>query len=322
MADPMTNVEIEDVLSSIRRLVADGGATAPVVPRVPKLVLTQAQRIDTAEDATVDHAAVDDAPVHDAAVHDGVPERAPVAAAPLMVQPAVAQTANTDAGGLVADRLRLMATIAELEAAVRAQGDASASGGTGMPPDLDWAPAGFEAPDGDVDVAVLPVTAPMDATAWPATLVEAARRYGDAGDAATPGAGDAGDGATFRHHRMPPPASTPRHGAGGRQTGDAVQPDGITASGAPVQDDTTTPEDQAAWQDDLIGGPDLGPDPEDDMHHYLSGAALTDPDALRALVAQIVREELQGQLGVKITRNVRKLVRSEIQRILTTETFD
>ncbi|GHF67643.1 hypothetical protein [Seohaeicola zhoushanensis] len=41
-----------------------------------------------------------------------------------------------------------------------------------------------------------------------------------------------------------------------------------------------------------------------------------DEDSLRELVAEIVREELQGALGERITRNVRKLVRLEIQRAL------
>ena len=37
---------------------------------------------------------------------------------------------------------------------------------------------------------------------------------------------------------------------------------------------------------------------------------------LRDLVAGMIREELQGELGARITRNVRKLVRREIQRAL------
>lgn len=41
-----------------------------------------------------------------------------------------------------------------------------------------------------------------------------------------------------------------------------------------------------------------------------------DEEALRDLVRDIIREELQGVLGERITRNVRKLVRSEINRIL------
>lgn len=41
-----------------------------------------------------------------------------------------------------------------------------------------------------------------------------------------------------------------------------------------------------------------------------------DEDALRDMVADIVRQELQGALGERITRNVRKLVRREIHRAL------
>ena len=38
---------------------------------------------------------------------------------------------------------------------------------------------------------------------------------------------------------------------------------------------------------------------------------------LRDMVAEIVRQELQGALGERITRNVRKLVRREIPRALS-----
>ena len=41
-----------------------------------------------------------------------------------------------------------------------------------------------------------------------------------------------------------------------------------------------------------------------------------DEDVLRPIVAQLIREELQGELGERITRNVRKLVRREIKRAL------
>ena len=47
-----------------------------------------------------------------------------------------------------------------------------------------------------------------------------------------------------------------------------------------------------------------------------------DEDALRDLVAEIVREELAGALGERITRNVRKLVRREIMRALSTREFE
>ena len=44
---------------------------------------------------------------------------------------------------------------------------------------------------------------------------------------------------------------------------------------------------------------------------------LMDEETLRELVSEIVRAELQGDLGERITRNVRKLVRREIHRALT-----
>ncbi|MES0823841.1 hypothetical protein [Ruegeria sp. SCP11] len=52
-------------------------------------------------------------------------------------------------------------------------------------------------------------------------------------------------------------------------------------------------------------------------------ASLTlDEDMLRSLIAQVVREELQGVLGQRITRNVRKMVRREIYRALAEQKLD
>lgn len=50
--------------------------------------------------------------------------------------------------------------------------------------------------------------------------------------------------------------------------------------------------------------------------------AVIDMEMLRNLIAQVIREELQGPLGERITRNVRKLVRQEIARALETQKFD
>ncbi|MEM8655444.1 MAG: hypothetical protein AAGF36_11930 [Pseudomonadota bacterium] len=49
---------------------------------------------------------------------------------------------------------------------------------------------------------------------------------------------------------------------------------------------------------------------------------LLDEEALRDLVSAIVREELQGALGERITRNVRKLVRREIHRALAAQDLE
>lgn len=62
--------------------------------------------------------------------------------------------------------------------------------------------------------------------------------------------------------------------------------------------------------DDLAAGLFAGDDPE------------FDEEALREMVSEIVRQELQGALGERITRNVRKLVRREINRVLAAQDFD
>ena len=47
-----------------------------------------------------------------------------------------------------------------------------------------------------------------------------------------------------------------------------------------------------------------------------------DLDALRDMVVEIIHQELQGVLGERITRNVRKLVRREILQVLETRDLD
>lgn len=54
----------------------------------------------------------------------------------------------------------------------------------------------------------------------------------------------------------------------------------------------------------------------DQLGEAIEPAAEIDEAMLREMVADIVRQELQGALGERITRNVRKLVRREIHRAL------
>jgi hypothetical protein len=49
---------------------------------------------------------------------------------------------------------------------------------------------------------------------------------------------------------------------------------------------------------------------------------LFDEEVLRDLVRDLIREELAGTLGERITRNVRKLVRAEIARALALRDFE
>ncbi|WP_317055704.1 hypothetical protein [Roseovarius rhodophyticola] len=55
---------------------------------------------------------------------------------------------------------------------------------------------------------------------------------------------------------------------------------------------------------------------------WFSEDTVIDEDTLRDLVSEIVRQELQGALGERITRNVRKLVRREIHRAMMGQDYD
>ena len=60
----------------------------------------------------------------------------------------------------------------------------------------------------------------------------------------------------------------------------------------------------------------IGDELEEDLAAYLSEESALDEDMLRNLVTQVVRSELEGELGERMTRNIRKLVRREVFSIL------
>ena len=70
------------------------------------------------------------------------------------------------------------------------------------------------------------------------------------------------------------------------------------------------------------GPVDVASAPPPALAGEVSEIELIDEDMLQDLVARIVREELQGALGERITRNVRKLVRREIRQALAARDFD
>jgi hypothetical protein len=91
----------------------------------------------------------------------------------------------------------------------------------------------------------------------------------------------------------------------------------------PAQEDLADAGEQRA--DDYGDDDDYSDDgySDDDLDGLLDvGNVSLDEDALRALVSDVVRQELTGPLGERITRNVRKLVRREIYRILSSKEFD
>ncbi|MGH1416739.1 MAG: hypothetical protein ACRBB0_24855 [Pelagimonas sp.] len=86
------------------------------------------------------------------------------------------------------------------------------------------------------------------------------------------------------------------------------------------------PEEHAAGDvADAVDGdqPEREPDETSpDEGATAAGTVTSDEAMLRRMVSDIVRQELQGALGERITRNVRKLVRREIHRVLMSQDFD
>jgi len=240
----MTNVELEDVLSSIRRLVADRDAPLPPVAAEPeRLLLTPALRV--AEEAEC-HSELP-LPLAPWAANDPLPITEP-------------EPLSDDAAGAVA---RLAA---QIEAAVTVQ-------------DSD-----FE-PDGSEDVPVMDWSAPPadDAPVFRSRLQGAGLRLVDL----------APDDPVFQHR----------------------------ASDAPYDGADEGADDLA---DDLrfSHADGLEEDPDASLDALFGPGAAIDQALLRQIVTEVVRQELQGTLGERITRNVRKLVRREIYRVLDSERLE
>lgn len=116
--------------------------------------------------------------------------------------------------------------------------------------------------------------------------------------------------------------SAPPEFISSRATPASAPPAAAPDAQGPVDEE---PEARMDWTDSL----DPDPEPvrasarftlyEEDEE---AEAPFLDEDVLRELIRDILREELQGALGERITRNVRKLVRSEIARALAARDFD
>ncbi|MCI2399057.1 hypothetical protein [Aliiroseovarius subalbicans] len=284
MSEPVTNAEIEDVLSSIRKLVSesatlDDEGSEPTASS-EKLVLTPAFRVNetpeveevaSEEDAETDHE-------DQGEVHEGVPSETSEehrgddwsdghhvpqdegenedhdheAHHDQNEHQTDQHEAEEDSADVPSHEDSLEDRIAELEAAVNdVEGD--------------WEP------DGSEDEVDTPQTVVFEHAAW----AGAPEEVEDAIDLDTQTEADPQDYADD------------------------------------LETDTSQPE-ASAWP--YIAAENDFEDEADE--------AVIDEDALRELVARLVREELQGSIGERITRNVRRLVRREIQRALTLKDFE
>ncbi|MCP9481157.1 hypothetical protein NNA36_04205 [Shimia sp. CNT1-13L.2] len=322
MSNPVTNVEIEDVLSSIRRLVSEGSRTAPaedmekpetaIVPEVAatpepeiddRLVLTPALRVAEVEDEPSDDI-LRSVEADLEAIEDGASEEVEAAlseahdhawedpGATFEVAEAVEEAPFVAVEDVAEDEVEdgiALERAKELDARIVRWEHLS---------EIDAAP--YE-PDeaGDSEYAGTDVERLQweDAEEVEAPEVETAAEPDIAPE-------DAAPAVEALEERVAELSDEDAETSEDVLEGLAQQLEQEAVSGVHRAVETAAADEM-----------DLG-DLNDDS------VVTLDEGSLRDLVADIVRQELQGALGERITRNVRKLVRREIHRALAAHDLD
>ncbi len=345
MSDPAKSAnEIEDVLASIRRLVSEnhGGPVqaAPVAAEPARLVLTPAHRVtepddpwapvpaaeaatsadaedpawgledrlsdwgeieDSAEESVADAIAEQAMDLPPRPVHDPVAARGDDTLVTAVEAPAFSEF-ESETGDADWPQQGAPAALRQL-ALVRGQGQPDGN-----------RPIRYEmsenSPTGAAEAATLPGAAP-EGPGSPADLVAPAEDAasltgGQAIEAAPEGdASDASDAAD----------EAPRLFSRRVEVRRPATEMAATDNPAP---ETLAAEATAGDDDDVE---DLGEDGQMFTFPETEDGTL-DEETLREMIAEILREELQGALGQRITRNVRKMVRREIRLALAAQDLE
>lgn len=298
MSEPMSTHDIEDVLSSIRRLVSEDLRPVrpgePVTPEGPgKLLLTPALRVVSDPEAS-------EAPEAPESL-DGVGED--VAA----TEATRGLTQDTDAGAAVPEAAGVsdegwgpgavepVRAVSEPAPALPVENVVSRLGAAVA--EEEW-----ESPFGDPEIWQIEPeeTLPRFKAAPRASALEA--RFAE----------------TFVEAPMADFASV--------QAEFDAPPAFAAVAGRPARE-TRPSEEDAGWADaaEAAVRADLARETEEevisDLERVQTGGMTFDEEVLRDLVRDLIREELSGNLGERITRNVRKLVRAEIARALAVREF-
>ena len=294
MSDPVTNVEVEDVLSSIRRLVSDDNrpsmkTATPVKLSPDRLVLTPALRVEDDQD-------------EDEAV----------------VEPTIQAWSEFGAGPEDQD-----ANLVD-----RSENNSDATSDVYEPEQAEAVQDHDEQPQEEThDVSEAPAAEPFVLE----SVVNHAEPEMDApfeeiAEADIPD--HEAEAAFFADQSESLTSKIAALEAVIGKTDDQWEPDDTGSS-----DYSGTEAPSMKWED--VGSDNDADNAEGDNAETVevdvepqqaafsqSADELLDEDALRDIVSEIVREELQGALGERITRNVRKLIRSEIHRALAAQELE
>lgn len=318
MSNPVSNHDIEDVLSSIRKLVAQGNHGAKRDDDVPamrkiepanaagRLVLTPAFRVADA---------ASDSPDQD--IFEPAPEFAEPATSKVTSAPEPEKFWTEDVVTPIDepnDRASLEATIAELEAAVTETSDDWEADGSERVIESIVSSASLHKLDArqadkPEDIVTSAVTDHIAETI--ADEIETNLPFEEVRFAKVEAGTDA------EHETSTITIQAPK-GIVGMPSDEEIAFSHKRFSEVydPIAEATA---DAAEAEQGDIYGDELSPDVDPEIAAVSTpvNVQLVDPDALRALVGDMIRQELQGEMGERITRNVRKLVRREINRVIT-----
>ncbi len=252
MSEALSSSEIEDVLSSIRRLVSDDMRPAPAqTVDANKLLLTPSLRVVPAET----HADLDAPP------------------------PAIDEVMAQLSAGVARQDDQWENEIGDTSLESPAQAEAAAQ---------DWQ-------DHQIDAYAEPL---------PDVLEQAPVETGDVLTEAS-----AADADPWEQSGDEVDATATEPWTAGTIEPDAAWAD--EAEQAVLQELNDPPQGAAPYQaqdaDEIV------------LNEADEGEVPVDEAMLREIVRDVLREELQGRLGERITRNIRKLVRAEIARVMAAE---
>jgi hypothetical protein len=292
MADPMTSNEIEDVLSSIRRLVAqdlkpsDRARLAAVADATQKLVLAPDQRVEEPSDgATAKLATV----------------RRPSRRIAFPPVDSVLDSVGAMAGGAEGQKPEPLVLGAQMQPPPEAPP---------TPAEPQWQKPDFLLPQSSDVEPDLGDEFNIDPNARMFDV--AASIYGKTDQPISDISWAQGEPDDVTLDDTPQPEVQSLHGT--------IEPDPNWAdqaearviaelAGEAIADEVT---ERAA---DSFAKPHFPP-------HSAAHEVLFDEDQLRAMVQAIFREEMAGPMGERITRNIRKLVRAEVGRMLAAQELE
>jgi len=234
--------------------------------------------------------------------------RAPIDGDKLLLTPALRVVSN--APHFIAAQPPLDAVLAHVSAGVNQQPDDWESETGDLGPDAEGAPMAEDVEEAEWEAHQI------DAYAEPVFILKTAAERAEAGaETSAGGASPTNEfGAALDAEALPGWAQS--DGAEEAET-PATRP---WVAGTLEPDQAWADEAEAAVLQELAPPPVPGrsaealePEEGDDL------ALPIDEAMLREIVRDVLREELQGRMGERITRNIRKLVRAEIVRVMASE---